>query len=74
MDKVTELEKLVRVQKQYRVDAHQSFCEDVANSLRPEFKDFLETKDMPMNEMLGEIYRAKLETIMKTLNAKGINI
>ena len=74
MSELEQYKNLVQAQKQYREDSHTSFCEDVAKALRPEYEDFLESKDLPMNDMLGEIYREKLIKIMKILHQKGINI
>jgi len=74
MDKTAEYQQLIEAQKQYRIDSHKSFCEETAQKLRPEFEDFFESEDMPMTEVLGEIYREKLRHIAKILKQQGIYI
>ena len=74
MDKVTELEQLVKAQKQYREESMKSLCDEIGRALHAEYEDYFETKDMPMNEMLGEIYRHKLEQIAKILSQYNINV
>lgn len=69
---VAEYERLCETQKQYREDSIASLKGEIGLKLHAEFEDFFETKDIPMNEMLGEIYRAKLEKIAKIL--KGFDI
>ena len=70
MDKIEEYKNLVQAQKQYREDSIASLKVDIGKSLHAEFEDFYESINMPMNEMLGEIYRAKLAQIANILKTK----
>ena len=72
--KIEEYKTLVQAQKQYREDSIASLKADISKSLHAEFEDFYETTNMPMNEMLGEIYREKLNHIAKILEQCGINV
>lgn len=71
---VDERKKLNDAQVQYREDAQASLLQDIARALKAEYGDYAETKDIPMNEMLGEIYREKLKQIFKILEQKGIKV
>lgn len=71
---VDERKKLNDAQVQYREDSQASLLQDIARALKPEYGDYAETKDAPMNEMLGEIYREKLKQIFKILEQKGIKV
>lgn len=71
---VDERKKLNDAQVQYREDAQISLLQDIARALRPEYGDYAETKDVPMNKMLGEIYREKIKQIFKILEQKGIKV
>lgn len=68
----TELKTLVSAQKKYREDSEKALLEEIAHSLNAEYSDFIESLDMPMNEMLGEIYREKCKQIFKILEKQGI--
>ena len=70
MDKIEEYKNLVQAQKQYREDSIAWLKVDIGKSLHAEFEDFYESINMPMNEMLGEIYRAKLAQIANILKTK----
>ena len=70
MDKIEEYKNLVQAQKQYREDSIASLKVDICKSLHAAFEDFYESINMPMNEMLGEIYRAKLAQIANILKTK----
>lgn len=71
---VDERKKLNDAQVQYREDAQASLLQDIARALKPEYEDYAETKEIPMSEMLGEIYREKLKLIFKILEQKGIKV
>ena len=71
---VDERKKLNDAQIQYREDAQASLLQDIARALKPEYGDYAETKDTPMSEMLGEIYREKVKQIFKILEQKGIKV
>ncbi len=71
---VDERKKLNEAQIQYREETQASLLQDIARALKPEYGDYDETKDMPMNEMLGEIYREKLKHIFRILEQKGIKV
>lgn len=71
---VDERKKLNEAQVQYREDSQASLLQDISRALKPQYGDFAETKDVPMNEMLGEIYREKLKQIFKILEQKGIKV
>lgn len=71
---VDERKKLNDAQVQYREDSQASLLQDIARALKPEYGDYAETKDAPMSEMLGEIYREKLKQIFKILEQKGIKV
>jgi hypothetical protein len=71
---VDERKKLNDAQVQYRADAQVSLLQDIARALKAEYGDYAETKDAPMSEMLGEIYREKLKQIFKILEQKGIKV
>lgn len=73
-EELEEYKKLVEAQKQYREDSIASLKNEIASKLHPEFEDFYETKNMPMNEILGEIYRLKLIEIAKILKSYEINV
>ena len=79
MDKIIELQKqleeanrLISVQKQYREDSIKSLTEEIQRALKPGFDDFYETINIPINEMLGEIYREKICDIAKILSKYDI--
>lgn len=74
MDKIAELENLIQAQKQYREDSLKSLCDDIGRNLHAEFEDFHQTKDMPICDLLGEIYKAKLENIIKILTQYNISV
>ena len=74
MDKIEEYKNLVQSQKQYREDSIASLKADIGKSLHAEFEDFYESTNMPMNEMLGEIYRAKLAQVAKILKKYDIEV
>ena len=74
MDKIEEYKNLVQSQKQYREDSIASLKADISKSLHAEFEDFYESIDMPMNEMLGEIYREKLIQVAKILKKYDIEV
>ena len=71
---VDERKRLNDAQIQYREDAQLSLLQDIARALKAEYGDYAETKDAPMSEMLGEIYREKLKQIFKILEQKGIKV
>ena len=71
---VDERKKLNDAQVQYREESQVSLLQDIARSLKAEYGDYAETKDSPMDEMLGEIYREKLKQIFKILEQKGIKV
>ncbi len=71
---VDERKKLNDAQVQYREDAQASMLQDIARALKAEYGDYEETKDQPMDEMLGEIYREKLKQIFRILEQKGIKV
>ena len=71
---VDERKKLNDAQVQYREDAQASLLQDIARALKAEYGDYAETKDSPMDVMLGEIYREKLKQIFKILEQKGIKV
>lgn len=71
---VDERKKLNDAQIQYREDTQVSLLQDIARALKPEYGDYAETISVPMNEMLGEIYREKLKHIFKILEQKGIKV
>lgn len=73
-EEVDARKKLNDAQVQYREDAQVSLLQDIARALKAEYGDYVETKDMPMNEMLGEIYREKLKKIFKILEQKGVKV
>ena len=72
--KIEEYKTLVQAQKQYREDSIASLKDDISKSLHAEFEDFYESIDMPMNEMLGEIYREKLIQVAKILKKYDIEV
>ena len=71
---VDERKKLNDAQVQYREDTQAALLQDIARALKPEYGDYAETINVPMNEMLGEIYREKLKQIFKILEQKGIKV
>ena len=71
---VDERKNLNDAQVQYREESQASMLQDIARALKPEYGDYVETKDAPMSEMLGEIYREKLKQIFKILDQKGIKV
>lgn len=71
---VDERKRLNDAQIQLREDAQFSLLQDIARALKAEYGDYAETKDTPMSEMLGEIYREKLKKIFKILEQKGIKV
>lgn len=71
---VDERKKLNEAQVQYRENTQVSLLQDIARALKAEYGDYAETKELPMNEMLGEIYREKLKQIFKILEQKGIKV
>lgn len=73
-EEVDARKKLNDVQVQYREDAQASLLQDIARALKAEYGDYSETKDKPMDKMLGEIYREKLKQIFKILEQKGIKV
>lgn len=70
---IDERKRLNDAQVQYREDSRTSL-QDIARALKAEYGDYAETKDAPMSEMLGEIYREKLKQIFKILEQKGIKV
>ena len=71
---IEERKKLNDVQVQYREDSKVALLNDIARALRPEYGDFKDSVNAPMNELLGEIYREKLKNIFKILEQKGIRV
>lgn len=71
---IDERKRLNDAQVQYREDSRTSLLQDIARALKAEYGDYAETKDAPMSEMLGEIYREKLKQIFKILEQKGIKV
>ncbi len=71
---VSERKRLNDAQVQYREEAQESLLQDIARSLKAEYGDYAETKDIPMNEKLGEIYREKIGQIFKILDQKGVKV
>ena len=71
---VDERKKLNDAQVQYREDTQAALLQDIARALKPEYGDYAETINVPMNEMLGKIYREKLKQIFKILEQKGIKV
>lgn len=71
---VDERKKLNDAQVQYREDTQAALLQDIARALKPEYGDYAETINVPMNEMRGEIYREKLKQIFKILEQKGIKV
>lgn len=49
-----------------------ALLKDIANELKAEYQDFIESEADEMDVQLGEIYREKLKNIFKLLNKKGI--
>lgn len=47
---------------------------DIANELKSEYRDFIDSKEDDMDVQLGEIYREKLKNIFKILAKKGIRM
>lgn len=71
---VDKRKKLNDAQVKYREDSQASLLQDIASALKPEYEDYAETKDVLMNNMLGEIYREKIKQIFKILDQKGIKV
>ena len=71
---VDERKKLNIAQVQYREDTQESLLKDIARALKAEYGDYVETKDQPMDEMLGEIYREKLNHVFRILEQKGVKV
>lgn len=46
----------------------------IASTLKLEYKDFINSLDMPMTEELGLCYRDMLEDIFKKLKKNGIDV
>ena len=61
-------------QVQYSEDSMNSLLGDLARSLKFEYDDYAETINVPMNEMLGEIYRDKVGKIFNILKQNGIDM
>lgn len=57
-----------------KADSIQSLLNEIGRSLKAEYEDYYLTKNKEMNEMLGEIYRGKLDNIAKILKRKGIKV
>lgn len=51
-----------------------SLLSDIAESLKPEYRDFSDSIKDKMDVNLGEIYREKIRNIFKILNSKGIRM
>ncbi len=51
-----------------------ALLQDIANDLKAEYQDFVETVSDQMDKTLGEIYREKLKNIFKILGKKGIKM
>ena len=47
---------------------------DIANELKADYQDFIETESDPMDVELGEIYREKIKNVFKILRNKGISM
>lgn len=45
---------------------------DIRDSLKSSYDDFNESKELPMTEVLGNIYKAKLLDIYAVLEREGI--
>lgn len=71
---VEERKRLNDAQVQYREASEVSLLQDIARALKAEYGDYIETKDAPMNTMLGEIYREKLKQVFKILDQNGIKV
>ncbi|MBQ7864191.1 MAG: hypothetical protein IJ353_06990 [Lachnospiraceae bacterium] len=71
---IEERRKLNQAQVQYREDSQEALLQEIARALKAEYGDYFETQDMPMSEMLGEIYREKLRNIARILEKKGIKV
>ena len=51
-----------------------ALLQDIANELKAEYQDFVESESDEMDLVLGEIYREKLRNIFKILDKKGITM
>ena len=51
-----------------------ALLQDIANELKAEYQDFVESASDQMDNTLGEIYRDKLKNIFKILGKKGIKM
>ena len=47
---------------------------DIANALKTEYRDFIDSENDIMDIQLGEIYREKLKNIFKILAKKGVEV
>lgn len=55
-------------------NSHKHDKQDIAYSLRAEYGDFIDSLDDPMDTLLGEIYRWKLQNVFNILKRHGIDI
>lgn len=51
-----------------------ALLQDIANELKADYQDLVETESDPMDIELGEIYREKLKNVFKILSKKGITV
>ena len=47
---------------------------DIANDLKAEYRDFIDSENDTMDVQLGEIYREKIKNIFKILEKKGVKV
>ena len=79
--KIAEREKEIEERKKINdaADAlkkndEEGLLRDIANELKAEYRDFIDSENDAMDEQLGEIYREKLRNIFKILAKKGIRM
>lgn len=51
-----------------------AILQDIANELKAEYSDFMDSENDEMDLVLGEIYREKIRNIFKLLRKKGIQV
>lgn len=79
--RINELEKEIEEHKKINSAAaslkkndEEALLKNIANDLKAEYLDFVDSKDDEMDIQLGEIYREKLNNIFNLLKNKGIRM
>ncbi len=71
---ISERKKINEAADALKKNDEEGLLKDIANSLKAEYRDFLDSVNDDIDEVLGEIYREKLKNIFKILKSKGIRM